>query len=67
VLGFAPGPAAEATPHPRTLLSMALADNPAGQGAQRTPIVIVAQQTAATVERALHATEAPVGAASGQR
>jgi hypothetical protein len=67
VLGFAPGPAAEATPHPRTLLSMALADNPAGQGTQRTPIVIVAQQTVATVERALHATEAPVGAVAAQR
>jgi asparagine synthase (glutamine-hydrolysing) len=61
VLGFAPGPVADAAPHPRTLVSLALADNPAGQGAQRTPIVIVAQQTAASVERALHSAEAPVG------
>lgn len=67
VLGFAPGPVADATPNPHTLLSLALADNPAGQGAQRTPIVIVAQQTAATVERALHATEAPVGAGVAQQ
>jgi len=67
VLGFAPGPVADATAHPRTLLAMALADNPAGQGAQRTPIVIVAQQTAASVERALHAADTPVGAASTQR
>jgi hypothetical protein len=54
VLGFAPGPASDAAPRPRTLLSLVLADNPAGQGAQRTPIIIVAQQTPAPVERALH-------------
>jgi hypothetical protein len=66
VLGFAPGPVADATTNPRSLLSMALADNPAGQGTQRTPIVIVAQQTVATVERALHA-DTPVGAVAAQR
>jgi hypothetical protein len=67
VLGFAPGPVADAAPHPHTLLSLALADNPAGQGGQRTPIVIVAQQTAASVERALHAAGAPLGAATRTR
>jgi hypothetical protein len=59
VLGFAPGPVVDAAPHPRTLLSLALADNPAGQGAQRTPIVLVAQQTAASVEKALHSATRP--------
>ncbi len=49
VLGYAQGPAAEEVPQPRTLLSLVLADNPAGQGMQRTPIVIVAQQTPAAV------------------
>jgi len=53
VLGFAPGPAADAGPRPRTLLSLVLADNPAGQGAQRTPVVIVAQQAPAPVERTM--------------
>ncbi len=51
VLGFAPGPATDSAPRPRTLLSLVLADNPAGQGAQRTPVVIVAQHTPAPVER----------------
>jgi hypothetical protein len=32
-------------------LSLVLADNPAGQGEQRTPIVIVTYQTAAAAER----------------
>jgi asparagine synthase (glutamine-hydrolysing) len=45
VLGFAPGPAVGLTPRPRTLLSQLLDDNPAGQGAQRTPIVVVAQHS----------------------
>jgi hypothetical protein len=67
VLGFAPGPVADAAPYPRTLLSLALADNPAGQGAQRTPIVIVAQQTAASVERALHSASRPVDLAGRGR
>jgi hypothetical protein len=53
VLGFAPGPAAEAAPRPRTLLSLVLADNPAGQTAQRTPILIVAQQAPVPLERQL--------------
>lgn len=60
VLGFAPGPVVDAAPHPRALLSLALADNPAGQGTQRTPIVIVAQQTAASVEQAVHAADTPL-------
>jgi hypothetical protein len=47
VLGFAPGPAAEAEPRPREFVSHALADNPAGQGGQRTPIVIVARRPSA--------------------
>jgi len=53
VLGFAPGPAAGATPRPRSLVSVVLHDNPAGQGAQRTPIVIAAQQTSVSVEQSL--------------
>jgi asparagine synthase (glutamine-hydrolysing) len=53
VLGFAPGAAVDGTHRPRTLLPLVLADNPAGQGGQRTPIVIVALQTPALVERSL--------------
>lgn len=41
VLGYADGPLAEATPRPRTLLGLILADNPAGQETQRTPVVLV--------------------------
>jgi hypothetical protein len=51
LLGFAPGPAVDAAPRPRALLSLVLADNPAGQGEQRTPIVIVTHQTTAAAER----------------
>jgi len=51
VLGFAPGPAADAVRHARELLSLVLADNPAGQGEQRTPIVIVAQQASVGADR----------------
>ena len=40
VLGYADGPFA-ATPRPRTLLGLILADNPAGQDTQRTPVVLV--------------------------
>ncbi len=47
VLGFANGPYANSTPRPRALLSLVLADNPAGQSGERTPIVVVAQDTAA--------------------
>jgi hypothetical protein len=57
VLGFAPGPAVDAIPRPHALLSLVLADNPAGQGAQRTPIVIVAQQTPAPLERQLRSVD----------
>ena len=52
VLGFAPGPVNEAVAHPRALLSLVLADNPAGHGEQRTPIVIVAQQATVAADRA---------------
>jgi len=45
VLGFASGPYANSTPRPRALLSLVLADNPAGQSGERTPIVVVAQET----------------------
>jgi hypothetical protein len=43
VLGFAAGPAAKAAPRPRTLLALVLADNPAGQAGERTPVVLVAR------------------------
>jgi hypothetical protein len=45
VLGYGNGPCADATPQPRTLLSMVLADNPAGQGTERTPILVVVQNS----------------------
>ena len=45
VLGYANGPHADAMPRPRRLLSMVLADNPAGQGTERTPIVVVVQHS----------------------
>lgn len=54
VLGFAAGPAIDEVPRARSLLSSVLADNPAGQGAQRTPIVVVTQRAPVTVERAQH-------------
>jgi asparagine synthase (glutamine-hydrolysing) len=47
VLGFASGPHVDSTPRPRALLSFVLADNPAGQSGERTPIVVVAQETTA--------------------
>jgi hypothetical protein len=53
VLGMAPGPSAGAAPAVRTLLPVVLADNPAGQDTQRTPIVVVARQTPVPVERQL--------------
>jgi hypothetical protein len=57
VLGFAPGPAVDLAPRPRALLSLVLADNPAGQGEQRTPIVIVTYQTTAAAERSRRAVD----------
>ncbi len=45
VLGYANGPCGGAAPRPRALLSLLLADNPSGQGAERTPIVVVAQHS----------------------
>jgi hypothetical protein len=54
VLGYANGPYADATLRPQALLSRVLADNPAGQGAERTPIVVVAQHSrSAEAHRAL--------------
>jgi hypothetical protein len=40
LLGFAPGPNVEATNDPDVLVAEVFADNPAGQGADRTPIVL---------------------------
>jgi asparagine synthase (glutamine-hydrolysing) len=44
VLGHADGPAAEFAPPPSTLMPLVLADNPAGQGTECTPILVVARQ-----------------------
>jgi hypothetical protein len=41
VLGYANGPYADASPRPRTLLGLILADNPAGQGGERTPAYVL--------------------------
>jgi hypothetical protein len=62
ILGFARGPAAESVAHPRALLSLVLADNPAGQGEQRTPIVIVAQQATVAADRARRSADLAVRA-----
>ena len=51
VLGYAGGPDAEAVPRARTLLSVILADNPAGQGEEGTPLVLVASVVPAPVQR----------------
>jgi hypothetical protein len=49
VLGFAPGPAVAEVPRPRAVLSLVLADNPAGQGLERTPIVVVTRRSPMTL------------------
>jgi hypothetical protein len=41
VLGFAAGPNAEAVPRAEELVARACADNPAGQGRERTPLLLV--------------------------
>ncbi len=41
VHGFADGPFADAVPHAEDLLARSCVDNPAGQSAQRTPLVLV--------------------------
>jgi hypothetical protein len=51
VLGYAGGPYADAVARARTLLSLILADNPAGQGGERTPIVLIARATHAVTGR----------------
>jgi hypothetical protein len=43
VLGFAPGPGAVAFADPESLLTEVLADNPAGQGAEQTPVLVVCE------------------------
>ena len=51
VLGYAGGPYADAVARARTLLSLILADNPAGQSGERTPIVLIARATHAVTGR----------------
>jgi len=41
LLGFAPGPYVHAVPHPEPIVAEIFADNPAGQGGECTPIVLV--------------------------
>jgi len=41
LLGFAPGPYAHAVPHAEPIVAEIFADNPAGQGVECTPIVLV--------------------------
>jgi hypothetical protein len=43
VLGFAPGPYVEATARPEALIERLCADNPAGQAAELTPVVLALQ------------------------
>jgi hypothetical protein len=56
VLGYADGPYADAVARARTLLSLILADNPAGQGGERTPIVLVGRATHVSAGRRDYAT-----------
>jgi hypothetical protein len=56
VLGYADGPYADAIARARTLLPLILADNPAGQGDERTPIVLVGRATGASAGRREYAT-----------
>jgi hypothetical protein len=51
VLGFAPGPNADAVPDPMPLLAQSLADNPAGQGCEQTPLVLIGPATRTPLPR----------------
>ena len=57
VLGYANGPCADAAARPPTLLSLVLADNPAGQSTERTPIVVVMQYSPHAEARQPRATQ----------
>jgi hypothetical protein len=57
VLGYADGPCTEVAMRPARLLPLVLADNPAGQGTERTPIVVVVQNSPHVEARRPLATE----------